>query len=490
MDVYPILSLLPIVTLLVVSLTLGVKPGVYSGLALSVVLFFVWDSTLVAFPAAFIAALVDTITILMIVFGALLLHQNMDQVGFIDRIQLSLKTAHHHPGFQFYFLAFFLTAFFESVAGFGTPGAIVPLLLVSMGYSAILSIVVVLLIDGLFAMTGAVGTPIVAGLQNPLDLNLDQVDALYIYGALFMMLSGCIILLFVQRFVNHERPQRNIDSWKLYLSLVVPYVGLSFFLGELTGLVASAIMGAFSYFFLFTNRRLEWKPWMPYGVLVILLLLPKIFAPLASWISWDLTFYEIFNSSVNASIQPLKSPLFPFVLASIFAAFLGSNYKLELRLVLKKTAAVFLVLFPSLAITRLMLSSGNEMPSMVDSMSLLFANVGAAYPLLSPFIGVMGTFITGSTTVSNIIFGPVQFNAANNLSLPPELILAMQLNGASMGNAVCLFNIIAASAVAGIDRYSAILNKSLLPVFLATLFTAVIGSVVLMIFGDPTCKIP
>ncbi|MEM6737370.1 MAG: L-lactate permease [Bacteroidota bacterium] len=476
------LSLMPIVLLLAVSLLRGVKAGVYSGLAVTIVLFFVWDSQWRALPAALVAAFIDTISILMIVFGALFLHQNMEQIGFIDRIKHSLKGIHDDTGFQFYFLAFFLTAFFESVAGFGTPGAIVPLLLISMGFPPVLSIVIVLLVDGLFAITGAIGTPVTIGLERTLNLTLHQVKHIYLYASCFMVISGCMVLFFIQRFVNHELPKASNNSWKLFFSLAVPFICLSFFLQELTGVVASTLMGIFSYFFLFKNRKIEWMPWIPYAVLFMLLLLPKLFTPLASFISWEWSFNELFNSSVSASFQPLTSPLVPFIVASFFAIYLSKNFTISLKPVINKTLAVFLILFPSLAITQLMLSSGTSMPSMVETMSILFAKAGTVYPLLSPFIGVIGTFITGSTTVSNIIFGPVQFSAAENLMLPQEVILAMQLNGASLGNAVCLLNIIAAAAVANVKNYTSILKKNILPIVLASLLTSVGGIFLLTIF--------
>ena len=475
------LSLLPIVTLLVVSLLKGVKTGIYTGLVITSVLFFVWDSEMVAFPASLMAALVDTLSILMIVFGALLLHQSMEQVGFSERIKTSLKGAHNDVGFQFYFLAFFLTAFFESVAGFGTPGAIVPLILASIGFSPVLSIVVVLLVDGLFAIAGAVGTPVTAGFETPLPLSPQDVKYIYVYASSFMVVSGAIIVFFIQRFVDQERPIGSIHSWKLFVSLALPYVCLSFFAQELTGIIAASLMGAFAYFFLFTHRKIDWRPWVPYGILIAVLLLPKLISPLASLISWSLMFENIFGSTVDASLQPLKSPLLPFVLASFLATFLGKNFKLKLKTVSSKTLAVFTILFPSLVITRLMLSTGTEMPSMVETMSTLFAETGSFYPLVCPLIGVMGTFITGSTTVSNIIFGPVQFNAAESLGLRQEVILAMQLTGASLGNAVCLFNIIAASAVAGIDQYSMVLKRNALPILCGTLAISLAGWFALMI---------
>jgi len=477
------LTLIPIIVLITVSLLRGVRPGIFSGLAVTIVLFFVWDSTLIAFPAALVAAFIDTLAILMIVFGALFLHQQMEQVGFIERIRQSLQVVHDDRGFQFYFLAFFATAFFESVAGFGTPGAIVPLLLISMGYPPVLSIVVVLLIDGLFAIAGAIGTPVTSGLEAPLSLATADVRRIYLYAALFMLIAGSTLVYFIQRLVRREGPGKSRFSWILFFSVALPFVGLSYWLQELTGVIAATSMGVFAYLFLFSRRQLDWTPWFPYWVLVFLLLLPKVIPPLANILSWDIVFRDIFNSSVDASLQPLKSPLFPFVIAALFAGILGKQPRVFLKPVFQKTTAVFLILFPSLAITRLMLASGTEMPSMVEAMSILFAKAGSAYPALSPFIGVLGTFITGSTTVSNIIFGPVQFEAARQLSLSHEVILSMQLFGASLGNAVCLFNIIAACAVAGVDRYAAILRKNLLPVLVATTITALCGLLVLWWLG-------
>lgn len=470
------LSLVPIAALIAISLLKGVKAGIYTGLAVTTVLFFAWDSHWLAFPASLAAAFVDTLSILMIVFGALLLHQSMEQVGFIGQIKSSLMGVHEDAGFQFYFLAFFMTAFFESVAGFGTPGAIVPLFLVALGYSAILSIVVVLLVDGLFAIAGAIGTPVTAGFEAALPVSSREVQYIYGYASLFMVLAGAIIVFFIQRVVTRERPVGRNHAWRLFISLALPYLGLSFFLKELTGVIAASLMGVFSYFFLFKQRKIAWRPWLPYGMLVVVLLLPKLIPPLASFISWKWTFENIFASSVDASLQPLKSPLLPFILASFLAVFLGRTRKVAIRPVLQKTTGVFMILFPSLVITRLMLSSGTEMPSMVVTMSLLFAESGSVlYPIISPFIGLTGTFITGSTTVSNIIFGPVQFNAAGSLGLPQEVILAMQLTGASLGNAICLFNIIAAAAVAGVDQYSMVLRRNMLPVLCGTIAMALAG---------------
>lgn len=479
---YSLLAVLPIAVLLLISLWKGVKAAVYAGLAVTSALFFVWDSEWLAFPASFIAAFIDTVSILMIVFGAILLYQTMEQKGFIDDIKSSLQGIHSNRNFQFYFLAFFLTAFFESVAGFGTPGAIVPLLLISMGFPPITSIAAVLLIDGLFAMAGAIGTPVSIGLESTLTLSSSMVGQIYLYAATAIAAAGFIVLFSISRLLKKEFPGVKDYGWIIYLSLMIPFVTFSYLFRELTGILAAVAMAVISYFFFFTNKNLNWKPWLPYTLLVVLLLLPRIIPPVASLLTLQLSFDEIMGTNVSASLQPLRSPLVPFVVATFFAAFIGKSFSLNIKPAVTKTLAVFLILFPSLAITRLMLASGTSMPSMVGTLAAVFGASGAAYPLLSPLIGILGAFITGSTTVSNVIFGAVQYNTAQHLHLPEEIILAMQLAGASLGNAICLFNIIAAAAVADIKNYSAILQKNILPVLAASLVVSLAGYFLMYIF--------
>lgn len=461
---YQLLSFLPILSLLVLSLRIGVKGAVMLSLLITSAIFFISGSTPAIFAAALIAALANTLSILMIIFGAVFLYQVMDQNGFIQKIQSSLESIHPDRSFRFFFLALFLTAFFESVAGFGTPGAIVPLLLVALGYSPVLSIATVLLLDGCFAMSGALGTPMIAGLELPLGLSAESISRTYGIAAGAVSLSGLIGLAFIYRALAREQEEKpNPRGWILYLALLIPYAATISVFHELSGLLAPLAMAIFAYLFFFQDKRLQWKTWLPYHLLVLLLLLPKIIPPFATFLTWKWEVTSLFGTAVSASLQPLRSPLVPFLLAGCFALALSRAPKLNFQPVLSKTVAVFIILFPSLAITQLMIHSGGELPSMVDSIALVFAKAGQAYPLFSPMIGIIGTFLTGSTTVSNVIFGPVQMQAAQSLEFPLEVILGLQLAGASIGNAVCLFNIIAAAAVVGLPNYAPVLKKNLPP---------------------------
>jgi lactate permease len=94
MNLDSFLALLPILTLLVVSLWRGVRPAVFSGFALTVLLFFVLDGQIPAMGASIATAAVQTVNILMIIFGALFLYQIMEDHGFIDRIKETFLQIH------------------------------------------------------------------------------------------------------------------------------------------------------------------------------------------------------------------------------------------------------------------------------------------------------------------------------------------------------------------------------------------------------------
>ncbi|WP_235893377.1 L-lactate permease [Litoribacter populi] len=135
----------------------------------------------------------------MIVFGAAFLFNLMQKNGLIDKINSSVAGLHHTSEVRFFLLALGLTGFFEGVAGFGTPGAIVPLLLISLGYNAVLSVSVVLLFNGLFAIFGAVGTPLTIGIQIPLQLSEGLMFEIGIISALISLLVVFLWLFYVFR---------------------------------------------------------------------------------------------------------------------------------------------------------------------------------------------------------------------------------------------------------------------------------------------------
>jgi lactate permease len=60
---------------------------------------------------------------------------------------------------------------------------------------------------------------------------------------------------------------------------------------------------------------------------------------------------------------------------------------------------------------------------------------GAAFPLVSPFIGVLGAFMTGSNTNSNVVFAGLQQQVAKLAGVNALIILAAQTTGGAIGSA-------------------------------------------------------
>ncbi len=455
-------------------------------LVITVGLFFYWGADLPHFFAALGVSLFATVNILMIVLGATFLYNIMAQTGQITKISHSLDNLHSSKDIRFFLLAFGLTAFFEGVAGFGTPGAIVPLILIAMGFEAVLSVSVVLLLDSLFSMFGAVGTPIITGIKVPLRLPDEDIKMISFMAALLILIGGIVFLLFIFRMIRKQRsPLENKRKMMvLYVFFAIPYATFAWFAPELATVLGALLMLLLSVFYLKgKDGHVDLKPWLPYGVLALILLLPKIIPGLQGLLAWEFTLANLFETGINGELKPLQSPLLPFFLVGIAVALVQRSNSLHIKASLLKVASVSLVLLPTIIIANLMIHSGVRQASMVGYIAELMSKIGHSYTLLAPFVGITGTFITGSTTISNLVFASTQYETAGKLGLNEHLILSLQLSGASTGNAICLFNIIAAAAIADLKDYSGVLKNNLLPTLLVGLLLGLIGFIFTVING-------
>lgn len=72
-----------------------------------------------------------------------------------------------------------------------------------------------------------------------------------------------------------------------------------------------------------------------------------------------------------------------------------------------------------------------------DIASLLVVVTGRAYPLISPLIGAIGAFVTGSGTSTCVLFGGLQAKTAQNLGLSASWMAAANVLGAGIGKMIC-----------------------------------------------------
>lgn len=104
-----------------------------------------------------------------------------------------------------------------------------------------------------------------------------------------------------------------------------------------------------------------------------------------------------------------------------------------------------LALFAMLALSRVMVHAG-----MIGVLAGAAAATVGLWPFLAPFVGVLGTFVTGSATASNILLTPIQSSTAAALDLSQVRMAAAQGLGTAIGNIICPHNIIAGAATVGL----------------------------------------
>jgi len=112
-----------------------------------------------------------------------------------------------------------------------------------------------------------------------------------------------------------------------------------------------------------------------------------------------------------------------------------------------------IALWFAVATVQIMINSGEAgtLDSMLVVLSDLTANIaGVAYPFFASLVGAFGAFIAGSNTVSDILFGTFQFNAAQNLGVPTQIVVGAQAVGGAIGNLIAIHNVVAALAVVGL----------------------------------------
>ena len=97
-----------------------------------------------------------------------------------------------------------------------------------------------------------------------------------------------------------------------------------------------------------------------------------------------------------------------------------------------------------------------------SAIGLALAQTGGVFPLLSPVIGWMGVFITGSVVNSNTLFAHLQAVTAAQIGVPEALLVAANTAGGVMAKLVSPQSIaIAAAAVKLVGQESAIMRTTL-----------------------------
>ena len=473
--------------------------------------FFIWKMDFSSIAAYSVYGFLSSLDVLIIIFGAILLMNTLKLSGAMTAINRGFMSVSPDRRVQAVIIGFLFGSFIEAAAGFGTPAALAGPLLVSLGFPPLAAATVALIYDSTAVCFGAVGTPVNAVmtiLSGQLDayggdsaflLSMSRWCAvLHTTVGIFIPLAG---LLIMTKFFGEERsfkPALKAFWFSVFAGTVfaVPYMlTASFFGPDFPALIAALVSLPIVIFAAkkgFLVPKDDWdfpvnakwheswrakqsvakaaesdmsllKAWMPYLFIALILVITRIpTLGLKGFLSSENIAIRINNilgvENLNYSLKWAYLPgIIPFTLVSVITQLAFKMKVSEIKTAwfdtFKQISGAAVALVFGVALVQVMRYSDfnkSGLSSMMLIMARFLADVaGKSYLVLSPFIGVLGSFISGSNTVSNTLFTQLQFDTARLVNLVPAIVVALQNIGGAIGNITCINNAVAACATVG-----------------------------------------
>ncbi len=439
--------------------------------------------------------------IIWVVVSALFVYRISVASGGMETIRHMLMGLSPDRRMQTLVIAFAFGGFLEAVAGFGTAVAIPAGIMIAMGFEPLLAAVVCLIANTIPVAFGVLGVPVVTLAQ----VTGMQSGPLSIYTAL--QLIPLVLVLPVGLVAM------TTGSLKAVRGVALPAVLAGAVFGAAQLLVAwrlgpemPAVIGSICAM-LFLVGWARWRPvkdvwrfpgeaadavrhektprpqilraWSPFLLVLLLIVVTRavpFLVPLLARPPFTVHLQTYYGSGGKALAFPLAASggtllfisavvggmiqrLPPSRIVGVFAETLRISWK------------SILTILCIVAMAKLMGYSG-----MVACIAAAFAMTGPLFPFLSPFIGALGTFLTGSDTSSNVLFGGLQKTTAQNLSLSTDWMVAANASGATAGKMISPQSISIAASSTGLSGREGELLRRTLPWCVA--YVAVMGVIV------------
>jgi lactate permease len=415
--------------------------------------------------------------VMWIVFNALLLYNIAVRSGRFDAFRSWL--IQHLPDDRRIILiviGFCFGALLEGIAGFGAPVAITSSLLILVGFPALEALVFVLIFNTAPVAFGALGVPVTVlgavtglpaptlaamiGRQLPFMAFILPFYVIGLYGGLrsiralwpVIVVAGgsfAIAQFLASNFIDYTLTDvlaslGSLAITLLFLQVWRPAPDPAFRISEVpvdsvkTGASVPAWQG--------------WLPWLIVSAVVIVWTSFKIFAVGEAKIPWpglhkaiSITLYDNLPYAAVWVFQPLATGTAILLAAILTAVILRVNPKAFFGCVgqtFKQAWIAIITVCLIVGLAYLMNYSG-----LAYTLGLGVASTGHVFVLLSPFLGWIAVFLSGSDTSGNALFGNLQVVAAKQLNLNPVLFAATNSSGGVMGKMISPQNIATGVAV-------------------------------------------
>ncbi|WP_372587858.1 L-lactate permease [Vibrio fluvialis] len=398
-----------------------------------------WDMTANRVLASVLQGLGITVTVLWIVFGAIFLLNTLKYTGAITVIRNGFTNISPDRRIQAIIIAWCFGSFIEGASGFGTPAAIAAPLLVAIGFPALAAVLMGMMIQSTPVSFGAVGTPILVGVNKGLDTH-NITEALVAHGsnwdAYLQQITASVALIhasvgtlmpvlmamMLTRFFGKNRSWTeglSILPFALFagLAFTVPYALTGVLLGpEFPSLVGglfglTIVVTAAKKGFLVPKQSWDFRPenewpaewlgslkmelddikgkpmglalaWLPYVLLAVILVLSRVSADFKGLLlSVNLAFNNILGEvGVSASVAPLYLPGGILVFVALLAVLLQARSLKPMGQALGESTKTLIgagfVLVFTIPMVRIFINSGVNMSDLA-SMPVTTANFAA-----------------------------------------------------------------------------------------------------------------
>ena len=390
--------------------------------------YLLWGMSIQRIIASSIQGLIITLGILWIVFGAILLLNTLKYSGGIDTIKKGFSDISPDRRVQVILIAWLFGCFIEGASGFGTPAAVTAPLMVAVGFPALAAVVFGMMIQSTPVSFGAVGTPLVVGVQGGLEkdklseqltlmglewdsffsLIVSEVALIHSICGTFMPL---LLIMIMTRFFGKNKSWTeglSIFYFAIFasFSFIIPYFLSAYYIGPefpsiIGGLLGLLIVTLAIKKGIFLPKdswdfppKSQWSKiwmgsfedpaktqekkigpvlaWSPYLLLALLLIISRTYSPLTSLLkSVSLNFSNIFGEEkINASFQILYLPGGILVLISIITFFMHNMRLSDISKATRESTKTLLgagfVLIFTVPLVRIMINSGTNFNQMVS----------------------------------------------------------------------------------------------------------------------------
>ena len=380
------LAVLPIIMvfLLLVVMRLPAKFAMPVAYLTTVLLsLFVWKTSGVQVAAATVHGVLTAINVLFIVFAAVLLLNTLKESQAIVAIRQGFMGISPDRRVQMIIVAWLFGSLIEGSTGWGTPSAVGAPLLLALGFPAMACVMAILIIQSTPVSYGAVGTPLLIGVNSGLENKADVAAEISKFGldlphyilvitekvgfihATVGMLIPLILCCFLTRFFGEKRSFAEgfkAAPFAIFagLAFTVPYYLTARFVGpELPSLLGSVIgllivvpaakmgfltpketfdfahrdnweedwKGTLAHTEIDANEKVKFsvfKAFSPYLMVIGILVATRTIKPLKEWLNSHavISFQEIFGTTISNKTQLLYSPATVLLLVSIVCIFI------------------------------------------------------------------------------------------------------------------------------------------------------------------------